>query len=293
MIGNQPIEYKEIPVGTSTPAGNWICTASGGIQKCWNWSLPYDASKRYNKLIDFCTIAINQIEGTNSYELINKYLPTGVMKYTSDAELNAVFDNAYTNGEPTGNIRDRTMLHMVIYICTALTDVMPGLGGFDFPINGRVSWTSDIMTDTGKTANEVISLGYKIAKNFLIPKQYQGIVQVDLPTAFTYINSILPSKFNKYYIPSGSLAYDSPGGLELANQDSSLHPENSNRWPWLCRVSAIGQVYVAYLAKEKWKLDMNWVPPGFPLLDAVTKQYINSIYGSSTNLTFTSLNFTS
>jgi hypothetical protein len=291
---NRGIDVQVFAAGVQPPVGNWTCRNDGnssGSQTCTLWSMPFDEVANYNKLKDFCTIAINQIKGANSYDLINKYLPTGILPYSSDAELNAVFDSAYTNGEPTGtttqDIRDRTMLHMVAYIYTGLTTVMPGLGGYSFPENGRVSWTSQVMSDTGKTANEVLSLGYEITKNFLLPKQYfTSISTIDLPAAVTYINSVLPSKFNKYYIPSGS---DSSASLEFQNEDSSLHPENEARWPWLCQVASIGQIYVAYLVKEKWKLDMNWVPPGFPVLDAIAKQFISPM---SSSVDFSGLKFT-
>lgn len=295
---NRPTDIQVFAAGVQPPAGNWMCTTDGrssGSQSCTLWSESFDAVANYNKLQDFCTIAINQIKGANSYDLINKYLPSGILPYSSDAVLNAVFDSAYTNGEPTGTtsqvIRDRTMLHMVAYIYTGLTTVGAGMGGFPFPENGRVPWTSQVMSDTGKTANEVLALGYEITKNFLLPKQFFiSISTIDLPAAVTYMNSVLPSKFNKYYIPSGSMSYDSPAGLEFQNEDSSLHPENEARWPWLCSVASIGHVYVAYLVKEKWKLDMNWVPPGFPPLDdAIAKQYISP---KSSSVDFSGLNFT-
>jgi hypothetical protein len=289
---NRPTDIQVLAAGVPTPAGNWVCNSSGGSQACALWSMPFDAVANYNKLQDFCTIAINQIKGANSYDLINKYLPSGILPYSSDSELNAVFDSAYTNGEPTGTsaqvIRDRTMLHMVAYIYTGLTTIGAGMGGYPFPENGRVSWTSQVMSVTGKTANEVLSLGYEITKNFLLPRQYyESISTIDLPAAITYINSVLPSNFNKYYIPSGSMSGISPAAMEFSNEDSSLHPENEARWPWLCRVSSIGQIYVAYLVKEKWKLDMNWVPPGFPIVDNVVKKYLDP----SSSVDFSGLKF--
>jgi hypothetical protein len=227
-------------------------------------------------IIDFCQIAENQINGVNSYTLMNKYLPPGMLQYSSDSELNSVFDDAYINGEPSGTsrvtIRDRTMLHIVAYIFMYALSITPGMIQ-DIPENGRYRSFDLIQKESGKTDKELLLSCFEYIKNVSIPlMKLNGEVPISV---FNYLNSALPSYIKPYPTAADVTAMIPP------NDPSS---DAAMRGGWFAAVCSCGTMYIVFLVKNKWKIDMNWIYPGSPITNDgrfTTLNFIASGSGAS------------
>jgi len=228
-------------------------------------------------MVDFCQIAENQINGVNSYTLMNKYLPPGMLQYSSDSELNSVFDDAYINGEPSGTsaviIRDRTMLHIVAYIFINTLYITPG-ALIDIPENGRSTGFDVIQKESGKTDKELLLSCFEYIKNVNIPLNLSINFEVPI-SVFNYLNSALPSYIKPYPTPADVIAIIPP------NDPSS---DAARRGGWFSAVCNCGTLYIVFLVKNKWKIDMNWIYPGSPITNDgrfTTLNFIASGSGAS------------
>jgi len=73
------------------------------------------------------------------------------------------------------------------------------------------------------------------------------------PEIIDYINSYLPDKF----APKYDTTYNGTLGTLLDQPFASM--DDKTKWLW--KALLLGPAYIANLAENKWRLDLDWTPP--------------------------------
>jgi hypothetical protein len=216
------------------------------------------------------TIAQLAPSGKESYtimnEIITSYNPklvTPLPLFTSESELNQVYTTAFTSGESAFSKdsigdRNRMALRLTAGIPIAMTSVIPStMLTVTYGPDGKPTYTDEVVQKTGKSINEILTFGMRVLKDYMtqaVPSS-SGPPQPPAST-IQMINDILPSEFPKY-----------SSGAELSNETSmTINPPE--RVKFFIKAYTIGAVYMAWLAENKWKLDLDWAPTPVPVVSS-------------------------
>jgi len=174
---------------------------------------------------------LNELSKNPIYGSINSFFrisgPTGseYPGYMTDAQLEQMFETAYTQGESSLPERDRVLLRELAFYSSWSLSAFGSRGDIPYTSDGVPTFASQIINDSGKPVKEFL---------------FNAI----LSTADS-INNILPSRFPKY----------NSGDTVLVNDT------NQERAAWVAQAVMIPHAWIAWLAKNKWNLNMTWKSP--------------------------------
>lgn len=160
-------------------------------------------------------------------ELLKIVGPTGseYTPYTSQAQIEQLFETAYTQGESGLPEKDRVLLRVfALYSTLILDDFTPGTVDLQYTSSGLPHYANSIMVESGKSTREFLFKTIVPARNTL--------------------NTILPSRFPQY-----------------TDTDDIYNDTDTNRKAWVMNALTIPWAYIAWLAKNKWNLSMTWKSP--------------------------------
>jgi hypothetical protein len=188
--------------------------------------------------------------GLSNVNLVVDTLNSGGFTFThfSDInELNTMFETAYNSGETGLEKRDRMILRSFAWpgvdiTAELITTVQITL---NYTSEGVPDFTSTIVSESGKTTKEMLQYCFTLVDKLI---STGGQVDPWTPEVMDYVNSTIPSKY--------SPKLDRTANIE--DLISSSTPTEATLW--FCKAVLIGPAYIAWLAENKWKLDLNWTP---------------------------------
>lgn len=148
----------------------------------------------------------------------NEYAP-----YTSDAQIEQLFETAYTQGESGLVEKDRVLLRALALFSTGMLDIYMR-SDLQYTSEGLPNYAATVISESGKSTREFLFKMLLYDKNTL--------------------NTILPPGYSKY-----------------TESDSILNDTDTNRKAWVLNASTIPWAYITWLAKNKWNLSMTWKSP--------------------------------
>jgi hypothetical protein len=151
--------------------------------------------------------------------------PTGneYTTYTSDTQIEQLFETAYTQGESGLPEKDRVLLRaLALYSTAMLNGYTPGT--IDYTSGGLPHYASTVISESGKSTREFLYNVLFASKDTL--------------------NNILPQGYSKYN-----------------DTDDIYNDTDTNRKAWVMNALTIPWAYIAWLAKNKWNLSMTWKSP--------------------------------
>jgi hypothetical protein len=216
--------------------------------------LPNDVSV-YTFISD---MAIAQLSGTDSLSSVNSMIdilnvnrPTPFVKFTSEADIDTMFKTAYDSGEAGLADRERAILHVIGALSVALA-YAPGeqFVVVDFGADGKPSYTDEVVAESGKSIKDILTFGFNVIK--VLYASHSGTrTTAGLDNVLSMINDILPSKYTKY------TSFE-----EIGREANNAATAPSDRVKFFAKAWTIGAAYLSWLAENKWKLDLDWVPAG-------------------------------
>ena len=168
-------------------------------------------------------------------------------RFSDINELNTMFETAYTSGETGLGNRDRMILRTFAWPAVYLTRSFSRVVPINYTSDGVPDFTSTIVSESGKTTKEMLQYCFTI-----IDKMMSTGEQVNpwTPEVIDYVNSTIPSK----YTPK----FDRTDNNFIQNVLESPTPNETTIW--FIKALMIGPAYLAWLAENKWKLDLTWTP---------------------------------
>lgn len=157
----------------------------------------------------------------NAFMLITGPSGSGYSPYSSDAQLEQMFETAYTQGESGLPEKDRVLLRQLAFYSSL--SLIP-FGDITYTDDGIPTYTSQIINDSGKPVKEFLF-------NAIIGNSDS-------------INKILPTRFSRY----------------AQDDDLVTNETDPERTRWVKQALSIPHAWIAWLAKNKWNLDMTWKP---------------------------------
>lgn len=167
--------------------------------------------------------------------------------YTDVNELNTMFDTAYTSGESSLGNRDRVILRAFAWPGIELTRNFSQEVPVNYTSDGVPDFTSTIVTESGKTTKEMLQYCFTIIDKLITtPGDSQNPWT---PEVIDYINSTIPSKYTKF---------NRTDNTSIENGLNSPTPNETTIW--LIKAMLIGPAYLAWIAENKWRLNLTWTP---------------------------------
>ena len=167
-------------------------------------------------------------------------------RFSDTNELNTMFETAYTSGETGLGNRDRMILRTFAWPAVAITSEL------SLPLNytsdGVPDFTSTIVSESGKTTKEMLQYCFVLVEKLVSGDPTTGNPWT--PEVIDYINSTIPSK----YTPK----FDRTNNRSIEDAMRSSTPNETTIW--FIKALMIGPAYLAWLAENKWKLDLTWSP---------------------------------
>lgn len=182
-------------------------------------------------IFSYYEFLLNELSKNPIYGSINSFFrisgPTGTEYpgYMTDAQLEQMFETAYTQGESSLLERDRVLLRELAFYSSWSLSAFTSRGDIPYTPDGVPTFASQVINDSGKPVKEFL---------------FNAI----LSTADS-INNILPTRFPKYN--SGDNVLENG-----ADQERAM---------WVAQAVVIPHAWIAWLAKNKWNLDMTWKSP--------------------------------
>lgn len=210
-------------------------------------------------------VTITQLtpSGNASYTIINEILTSfntslatenkpQLPLFTSEAELNQVYKTAFNSSESAFSndsigARNKLALRLTAGAPILMISEIPStMVTITYGTDGKPSYTDEIVQKSGKPLGEILVFGLKLLKDFHTQMSgAQGGAAIPAST-LQMVNDILPSEYSKF-----------TSGTELMNEmDNTTNP--SERVKFFSKAYSIGAAYMAWLAENKWKLDLNW-----------------------------------
>jgi hypothetical protein len=205
-------------------------------------------------------LIINELENDTTNQLSNVNLLVDTLNtgrtnqwahYTTVSELDTMFETAYTSGESGLTARDRMVLRAI---------ASPGIEMTNESLLAPITYTSEsvpdfattIINESGKTSKEMILFCFKIIDKLFNEPAGGGVPWT--PEIIDYINSYIPNSF--------APKYDINNTSEL---DQTFNTRSLSDVPakgiWLLKAMTLGPAYLAKIAENKWRLDLDWTPP--------------------------------
>ena len=165
-------------------------------------------------------------------------------------ELNAMFDTAYTSGESGLGTRDRVILRSFAWPSVEITEDFTSnaaILALNYTSDGVPDFTNTIVSESGKTTKEMLQYCFTIIDKFFSAGNGQNPYT---PETIDYINSTIPSKYTQ--------KFDRTDNMSVMNAMSAQPPNDTTLW--FMKALMIGPAYIAWIAENKWKLDLTWSP---------------------------------
>ena len=167
--------------------------------------------------------------------------------YTDVNELNTMFDTAYTSGESSLGNRDRIILRAFAWPGIELTRNFSQAVPVNYTNEGIPDFTSTIVSESGKTTKEMLQYCFTFIDKLFSSGNGQNPFT---PEVIDYINSTIPSKYTQ--------KYDRTDNTSI--MDALNSPTFNETTIWLIKAMLIGPAYIAWLAENKWRLNLTWTP---------------------------------
>jgi hypothetical protein len=216
----------------------------------------YTGIKMDNLRLYTVSSILNELGGNRDFELSNVNLLIDTLNsngftfshYLNVSELDTMFETAYNSGESGLGTRDRMILRTFAWPSiqlTASTELRRDLVSITYTNEGIPDFTSTIISDSGKTTKDVLTFCFKLMYYF---QSSSGGQNPWTPDAIDYVNSVLPSRFTPKYDRTNNMSVMQ---ALAARDDKTI---------WLLKALSIGPAYIAWIAENKWRLDLNWTP---------------------------------
>jgi len=167
--------------------------------------------------------------------------------YPTVNDLDTMFETAYTSGESGLTARDRMILRAMTWPAIDISTSNPFVP-LTYTSENVPDFAATIITESGKSAREMLMFCY-----VCIALLQAGGTGVMTPEIIDYINSYLPDKFAPKYDTTYTGTFGSILDQPMASMD--------DKTKWLWKALLLGPAYIANLAENKWRLDLDWTPP--------------------------------
>jgi hypothetical protein len=164
-----------------------------------------------------------------------------------------MFDTAYTSGESSLGNRDRLILRAFALPGVEFTRSFSMAVPVNYTADGVPDFTNTIISESGKTVKEMLQYCFTITDKLLSARH--TVDNPWTPETIDYINSTIPSKYTQKFNRTGQMAELSA----VFNQNTDASQLNDTMI-WFIKACMIGPAYLAWLAENKWKLDLTWTP---------------------------------
>jgi hypothetical protein len=166
--------------------------------------------------------------------------------FSNISELNTMFDTAYSSGESGLATRERMILRSFASPCINITLQFSKAAPYSYTNEGVPDFTSTIITESGKTTKEMLQYCFTILDKLFSA----GGANPYTPEMIDYINSTIPSKYTQ--------KFDRTDNMSVSNAITSPTPNETALW--FIKAILIGPAYIAWIAENKWRLDITWRP---------------------------------
>lgn len=160
-------------------------------------------------------------------------------------ELNTMFATAYDSGETGLGTRDRMVLRSFAWPAVDLTRSFSRVVPINYTSDGVLDFTSTIVSESGKTTKEMLQYCFTIIDKMMSTGEQ---VNTLTPEVIDYINATIPSKYTQKFDRTDNTSIDTALNSPTPNETTI----------WFIKALMIGPAYLAWLAENKWKLDLNW-----------------------------------
>lgn len=167
--------------------------------------------------------------------------------YPDTASLEQMYQTAYTSGESGLTPRDKMVLRAIAWPALELTVLFP-LMSFTYTSDGVPDYTSTLVTDSGKSTKDMLMYCFKVIQMLFSTTAGQNPYT---PEVIDYINSTLPNRF--------SPKFDRTDNMSIINAINASPESRDDKSTWLVKALLIGPAYLAWLADNKWRLNLDWV----------------------------------
>jgi len=170
--------------------------------------------------------------------------------FSNISELNTMFDTAYTSGESGLGTRDRMILRSFAWPAVEITSQLTSNASvlsLSYTSDGVPDFTSTIVSESGKTTKEMLQYCFTIIDKLFSSGNGQNPYT---PDVIDYINSTIPAKYTQ--------KFDRTDNMSVMNAIQSPSPNDTTIW--FMKALVIGPAYLAWLAENKWKLELTWTP---------------------------------
>lgn len=205
---------------------------------------------------------LNELDGNGDLELSNVNLIVDIFNssnvtsnafgyFPNVAYLNERFETAYTSGESALGTRGRMVLRAFAWPGVAISNEIATSNSytpFTYTSDGVPDYTSNVIAESGKTTKDMLKYCFVI-----LDKLYSSITTEGnpwTPELIDYVNSTIPDKY--------SPKLDRTDNTSFGKAINSQTP--SPLGIWLTKALTIGPAYIAWLAENKWRLDLDWKP---------------------------------
>ena len=166
--------------------------------------------------------------------------------YGTITDFDNLITNVYTSGETSSmNERDRIILRAIAWPNMTLLALDTSLTDPYTAPDGKADFTDTIVSETGKTIEEIFKFSYVLLDTLLTDESRQDGFS---PSSIDYINSYIPSKYDPPFLNSDGLA-----PIEALRG-------TTERGKFLVKLLTIPSIYIKWMVENKWKLDLTWRP---------------------------------
>lgn len=167
--------------------------------------------------------------------------------FSNISELNSMFETAYNSGESGLGNRDRMILRAFAATGEVTTMFPPNSVPLTYTSDGVPDFTSTIVSESGKTTKEMLQYCFTLIDKLFSSGNGQNPYT---PDVIDYINSTIPSQYTQ--------KFDRTDNMSVVNAIQSPSPNDTTIW--FMKALVIGPAYLAWLAENKWKLELTWTP---------------------------------
>jgi len=211
-----------------------------------------DSLKAYIVLVIMNEITEDPVSKLSNVNLLVDTLNTGRTNqwthYSTVNDIDTMLETAYTSGESGLTARDRVILRAMAWPAIDISTSNP-FAPLTYTSGENVpDFAATIITESGNSSREMLLFCY-----VCISLMQAGGTGVMTPEIIDYINSYLPDKF----APKYDTTYNGTLGTLLDQPFASM--DDKTKWLW--KALLLGPAYIANLAENKWRLDLDWTPP--------------------------------
>jgi len=208
-----------------------------------------DSLKAYIVLVIMNEITEDPVSKLSNVNLLVDTLNTGRTNpwthYSTVNDIDTMLETAYTSGESGLTVRDRMVLRAMAWPAIDISTSNP-LAPLTYTSENVPDFAATIISESGNSAREMLMFCY-----VCISLMQAGRTAVMTPEIVDFINSFLPDRFSPKYDRNHTGTLGS-----ILDQ-----PSMDDKTKWLWKALLLGPAYIANLAENKWRLDLDWTPP--------------------------------